>query len=195
MSEEIRFEPLFGPQELFNDTLSDVVCVSKNNETGEVFQYTSIVIALRDLVRYQGDSEFTVAMRRIIKTPVWTKADQQAGRLPEVGCYAVFMINDGIMPQGDIYNWENGDELEILKVFSGAVACVYNKSKKWAANISMTSIKPIETPEERAKREEDEFRDSIYADSPSFKTKEEIDAFNEGVRAAYRKLKMPEVQE
>ena len=64
-----KYIPVFGPQELFDGCLNDVVCVSKNDDTGEICQYISIVVALRDLTKYKGDSDFTVAMRRIKETP------------------------------------------------------------------------------------------------------------------------------
>ena len=141
---EIKYEAVFGPQELFNETMPDVICVSKNNETGELFQYASIVIALRDLVRYQGDSDFTVAMRRIIRTPIWTVEDQKAGKLPEVGAKLIYT--------------ETWDAFEFVGVIAG--------SMRWACKdfqdgflyfFEQSEMSPIETPEEKAARLREEW--------------------------------------
>ena len=227
MSEEIKYEPAFGPQELFYETMPNVVCVSKNDETGEVFQYTSIVIALRDLVRYQGDSDFTVAMRRIEEGPDsqlvtdgmpsfyvgssgacthkmaesdipvwcndvddtctamgfindclrltrkpkrWTIADQKAGRLPEVGAKCRQGHKDEIVVAVT--------EKFVVTECQDMSVCTTRK------DVFMRSYNPIETPEEKAQREEDEFISSLISvDIPvgGF--------FSQGARAAYRKLK------
>ncbi len=74
----IRYEPVFGDQKLFNGAPDDAVYVRYGRD---IFIFSSeincTVRSLRDIP--------IVAMRRIIRTPVWTKEDQDAGRLPEVG--------------------------------------------------------------------------------------------------------------
>lgn len=193
MSEEIKFDPLFGPQELFFDGMDDVVCVSKNNETGEKFHYTSIDIALRDLDRYEGDSDFTVAMRRIIKTPVWTKEDHQAGKLPEVGA----AISARVVMMVD----EDGDCIyEIVTAYFLGVDNV--DSELWHVRLlngriidaRIDDCNPIEKPEERAKREEDEVVKLLLSENVPDSSFEWRCLFERGVRAAYRKFKMSEVQ-
>lgn len=111
------------------------------------------------------------AMRRIIKEPKrWTVEDKKAGRLPEVGaeyfdknkCVCVFLFSDA-----EGYLWGRTE-------------------KSMASCTSLQLALPIETPEEKAKREEDEFVDVIvseYNNMPS------SISFKAGIRAAYRKLK------
>lgn len=168
---DIKYEAVFGDQSLFDGMMND--CEFASEEYGYMFANG----ALYYCERYNEKAGWSLsckshltfkpsAMRRIIRTPTWTVADQKAGKLPEVGCLAVFTLKNGIVQGGNIYNWEDGDEIEILKVFSSAVACVCNKSKKWAASISMTSIKPIETPREKYDRERDECIDKLLAKIP-----------------------------
>ncbi len=117
------------------------------------------------------------AMRRIIKTPVWTVADQQAGRLPEVGSKLIYT--------------ETRYEFEFVGVIAG--------SRRWACKdacdgllyfFESHEITPIETPAEKAQREEDEF---IVAMLDAASQEQLMSAgFKSGVIAAYRKLKCGE---
>lgn len=87
----MKYEAVFGPQELLESCLPPVICAVKNKNTGELFQYNKIEYALRDLVDYRGEANFSVAMRRIVEESPkpepkrWTVEDQKAGRLPCVG--------------------------------------------------------------------------------------------------------------
>ena len=92
------------------------------------------------------------AMRRIIKEPKrWTRADMDAGRLPEVGEW----IAD---PKGhecefvgcDLYSGDD-DKYHMWHVRYSTSLCASFPSDK---------CKPIETPEEKAQRERDEWVDN-----------------------------------
>ncbi len=177
MSEEIKYEAVFGDQSLFDGVSCAAIIVIKSNSTG---RYTITENECSDIVKLnvcQPDIE--IAMRRIIKTPVWTKADQQAGKLPEVGAIIHFT--------NDIKDVE----------FAGSSA----DRKSWVFKCSDGSMmfapescfKPIETPEERAKREEDEFVKSILKNEMPDSSQLWLDAVAFGARATYRKLKMTEL--
>ncbi len=110
------------------------------------------------------------AMRRIIKTPVWTVADQQAGRLPEVG--SIFTYRDETLTchfiDGDGEIWAHDIDNKIVTPL-------------------LRDCQPIETPAEKAQREEDEF---IVAMLDAASQEQLMSAgFKSGVIAAYRKLK------
>ena len=112
----------------------------------------------------QGLTEFSqitecgkpvLAMRRIIKTPVWTMADKLAGRLPEVGCKAVQI-------QGFC-------EVDVLMIHNGCVVvCNSEISDSRPAVFKIDSFMelftPIETQAEKAKRLEDEWVEKAYDD-------------------------------
>lgn len=119
-----------------------------------------------------------------IKSPEpkrWTVADQKAGRLPEVG---------------NICALSNGREIEYLgKSVGGTLHYARFTDDGDCIRIMINEIHPIETPDEKAARLENEFRDELYQEAPSFMTSNEVDAFNIGARLAYRKLKSePPVQ-
>ena len=78
-----------------------------------------------------------------IKTPVWTVTDQKAGRLPEVGAELIHKTK-GICYFVGVGLVENA--CWALKLQSGLI---YIAEKSWCS--------PIETPEERAKREREEW--------------------------------------
>ena len=110
-----------------------------------------------------------------IKTPVWTVADQKAGRLPEVG--SKYLGKNELNPEAElICDLIDGDE------------CVWghDKNKKMFCFYA-SNIKPIETPDEKAQREEDEF---VAAMLDAASQEQLMSAgFKSGVIAAYRKLK------
>lgn len=174
-----KITPVFGPQELFDGCLNDVVCVSKNYDTGEIFQYTSIVIALRDLTKYKGDSDFTVAMRRIEEVPEpkrWTWEDKKAGRLPEVGVSVV-----GVASHNEKFVVYVDDYVVVVKHKQDKdIVIVFNHSS------FLTTHNPIETPAEKSQREEDEFVTSI---TKCTATDGYSSGYIEGLRTAYRNLK------
>ena len=136
----------------------------------------------------QGLTEFSqitecgkpvLAMRRIIAEPKrWTVEDQKAGRLPEVGCRVDFCHKLNT-------NWRTGE----IKYIDNQVAVIKadDIDRHFVYEFDRVEFKPIETPEEKAQREEDEFISSLSgADIQDGTVK---DFFAQGARAAYRKLK------
>ena len=91
---EIKYEAVFGDQSLF-DGCSKYAVLAISDMT----PVASIVEFFEDdnlnFETFDVDSRrLKVAMRRIIKTPVWTHADNEAGRLREEWCdLALKIIN------------------------------------------------------------------------------------------------------
>ena len=119
-----------------------------------------------------------LAMRQIIAEPKrWTVADQKAGRMPEVGSRVDFCHKLNT-------NWRTGE----IKYIDNQVAVIKadDIDRPFVYEFDRVEFKPVETPEEKAQREEDEF--VFLVESEYNKTPNEI-SFKAGVRAAYRKLK------
>ena len=112
-----------------------------------------------------------IAMRRIIPEPKrWTQADKDAGRLPEVGVKCRQGHKDEIVVAVT--------EKFVVTECQDMSVCTTRK------DVFMRSYNPIETPEEKAQREEDEFVESTCRQNEPHST-----LYSDGVRAAYRKLK------
>ena len=138
MSEQYKYEPIFGDQSLFDGAPEDAVSV-RYGKSEYIFDSEEIKATtgqLRDVP--------VVAMRRIIRTPVWTVEDQKAGRLPEVGAKLIYT--------------ETWDAFEFVGVIAG--------SMRWACKdfqdgflyfFEQSEMSPIESPEEKAQRERDEW--------------------------------------
>ena len=86
-----------------------------------------------------------------IKTPVWTVADQQAGRLPEVGCRVSFCHKLNT-------NWRAGE----IKYIDDQVAVIKTDDidRPFVYEVDRVEFKPIESPEEKAKRLREEWCES-----------------------------------
>lgn len=134
---EFKYEPIFGDQSLFYGAPEDAVSV-RYGKSEYIFDSEEIKATtgqLRDVP--------VVAMRRIIKTPVWTVADQKAGLLPEKGAKyevdgcVVTHLGNGAAGYQNIFYFEYP---------SGA-----------CGNAHERMAKPIETPEEKAQRERNEW--------------------------------------
>ena len=146
MSEEIKFEPVFGDQSLF-DGCDENAIVVVDDMTG-VRKSSKIEFFSDDALNFEtvdiDSRRFKLAMRRIIKTPVWTVADQKAGRLPEVG--------------SKLFYTETGDAFEFVGVIAG--------SMRWACKgfqdgflyfFNQSEMSPIKPPEEKAARLREEW--------------------------------------
>ena len=166
----MKYEPVFGDQSLFYDAPEDAIFVVYGPVTygfkNNISEYT--------VGQLRGTP--VVAMRRIIpETKRWTVEDQKAGRLPEVGC--------------ECWHCKSKSVKSVIAVTATHIVINANNSVGVAPRFLlhdefMQYYMPIETPEEKAQREEDEFVDSLKS--------VEIHAgvfFNQGARAAYRKLK------
>ena len=177
----MKYEPVFGDQSLFDGAPSDSTHATKGGgfymvtEDGGV-QYLSRGPLNWDMCKCIGGH--LIAERRIIAEPKrWTVEDQKAGMLPEVG--------------SKFFEGGYGED-EVIKITDNSVVSL-RPGNHGAVSISKQiffmengSVYPIETPQEKAQREEDEFVslvESKYNHMP-----DEI-SFRAGIRAAYRKLK------
>ena len=135
-----KYTPVFGPQELFDNEFEPnaiaVIFIDRTNK----LHATSEAEIDRQL---QRTGSYVVAMRRIIKTPVWTVADQQAGRLPEVGAEVMCMDDSRHNFVGESIHAEHW-------------ALCHGKTKK-VFHIPATAVRPVETDTERQQRLKEEW--------------------------------------
>lgn len=173
----MKYEMIFGDEALFDGAPEDA------EYAGWFCQETRWYMVLNGKILFSDGGTWCTsdnpylsadiaAMRRIIKEPKrWTWEDKKAWRLPEVGanvigkravlCYEVALVTEKEI---------------ILKCCSG-ICHTYKH------NVFIEFFYPIQTPEEKAQREEDEFVADLYRKSIQDET------FEQGARAAYRKLK------
>ena len=195
MSEEIKYEAVFGDQSLFDGTLSACEFAS------EMYGYMFANGILYYCEKYNEKAEWSLsckshltfkpsAMRRIIRTPTWTVADQKAGKLPEVGCIVVRKKSND----------------ECLVVFkSSNVIVLFSESFSSAVSVSKSDFfnyfRALETPEEKAARLREEWcskaLDSagILSEMKRYELKrlgEYIGSIHDALQSG--ELKMPEVQ-
>lgn len=140
----IKYEPVFGDQSLFGDVgvFTGIDIVTRNVNDG-LYRTSRLTDTTNDYLRKNP----IVAMRRIIKTPTWTWEDKKAGRLPEVGCVVMAI---GVNEVARIAAINNDSVCSVCVVFEDGDFITLNFS----------GIAPIETPAEKAQREEDEFVES-----------------------------------
>ena len=155
---EIKYEPVFGPQELFDGFMDD--CEFASEEYGYKFANG----ALYYYERYNEKAGWALsckthltfkpsAMRRIIRTPTWTVADQKAGKLPAVGC--VVMVSPNCTATVTAVD-------NIQKVVS--VQC-----ENQALDIlAIHEMLPIESPEGKAARLRDEWVERAVGLTPVY---------------------------
>lgn len=173
---EIKYEAVFGDQAKLND---------QTNELAEVMLWHDFLgpkfVSLKELGEMNASGAIPsgsviLAMRRIIAEPKrWTVEDQKAGRLPETGS----LVKPIAAPISEFVGVDARDHgLWCFRYFSAERSYVFSCLKGRCS--------PIETPEEKAQREEDEFVSLV--ESKYNKMPNEI-SFKAGIRAAYRKLK------
>lgn len=196
---EIKYEAVFGPQELFDGAPEDAEYAGWFCQEIRWYMILNGKILFSDGGTWcTSDNPYLsadiAAMRRIIKEPErWTVEDQKAGRLPEVGVKVALNLSDEVVKSSAIQSWENGDELEVLRTFkkdepNGKYAsALFNLRTKTCGLVLTKYLSPIETAAEKAQREEDEF---IVAMLDAASQEQLMSAgFKSGVIAAYRKLK------
>lgn len=132
---EIKYEAVFGPQYLFKLPETEIIVVGPRGDKTE----SNIDL----MIGNTQDGYVIVAMRRIIKTPVWTVVDQKAGRLPEVGCLAEHV--------------KSHYKVEILAIRNGylvVLLCGSETQEPVVVPIDafLQYYQPIETPAEKAQR-------------------------------------------
>lgn len=143
--ENIKYEALLGDQDTLNEQPNKFVEVKLWHDL-----LGSNFVTLDELSELSArgkipDNTVIVAMRRIIRTPTWTTADKEAGRLPEVGC----RVAGGKIAFVNSFN-------VVTELESGAV--IVSSPKTF-----LNTFNPIESPEEKAARLEYEWVESaIY---------------------------------
>lgn len=138
---EIKDEPILGNQSLFNGAPEDAVCVIKTNDGNKYFFSENDSKAFGIYLCFAGQLE--ISMRRVIRTPVWTKADQLAGKLPEVGAEVMCMDDSRHNFVGE-------------SIHAGQWALCDGKTKK-VFHIPATAVRPVETDTERQQRLKEEW--------------------------------------
>ena len=139
---EIKYDAVFGDQALFYDAQSDCEMVGNGHHKIE-----NGIVKVWNFTEKQWTNNYkqqvTIdAMRRIIRTPTWTVADQKAGKLPEVGC--VVMVSPNCKATVTAVD-------SIQKVVSVQCEC------QALDILSIHEMLPIESPEEKAARMRDEW--------------------------------------
>ena len=146
---EYKYEPVFGDQSLFDGAPEDAVSV-RYGKSEYIFDSEEIKATtgqLRDVP--------VVAMRRIIPEPKrWTKADQLAGKLPEVGAKVIRVDHEdeGCNVIGEVIaTWRCAENNE------SSQTCLRLKDGTLFLVECYSELRPIETPAEKAQRERDEW--------------------------------------
>ena len=145
MKEQIKHEPVFGDQSLFECAPFDCIFVVRLQDGNKVYYGEYPKITTEPLFVVQSDY-ITFAMRRITRAPVWTREDQEAGRMPEVGVTVIAI--------------EYEEECKVAAINNNAVCVVFDDGEFITLHVS--GISPIEKPEERAKREREEWVNHAY---------------------------------
>jgi len=179
---EIKYEPLYGLQKPFDNGPADSTAYGLFRDGDEYIYYkidkTSVYCFDTDNQWSHIDGAPTIpflAMRRIIADPKrWTVEDQKAGRLPEVGW---------------VVRATGANEDARIAAINNDAVCVAFEDGGFIT-LHFSGIAPIESPEEKAQREEDEFVDSesFFIDVCTMSGPMKA-AYKQGARAAYRKLK------
>lgn len=147
----MKYEMIFGDQSLFDNASDGAVLAIKDTTSGRIHFFTNkgwIKSGLKH-ERHIGTSDNGIAMRRIIKEPKRrTWEDKKAGRLPDVGSKAVSVHGFCVV---DILAVRNGCVVACNSDISDARPCVFTIDN------FLELYTPIETPEERAKREREEW--------------------------------------
>ena len=165
---EIKYEPVFGDQALFDDDQSEAIVVVSFDDGAKVFIDAERYKIQSPLFGYNGS--FSIAMRSIIKVPTWTVADKKAGKLPEVGCNILL-----------------GERPHAIKAISGCLMCVYDAADGDLDIAYVSDAKPIESPEEKAQRLEDEFINYVlHHEKSQINSSEELVAAKRAIKLAYK---------
>lgn len=180
---EIKYDPVFGDQALFDGAPEDAEAVGG----GKPLQDALVFYKFSDgEFQYKYEAEIDdwkvstckhpqsviKAMRRIIRTPIWTVEDQQAGRLPEVGA----KIDGGTVVFVNSFNI-------VVELDSGAVIVSSHKT-------FLAVHKPIETDAERQQRLREEWVDSAITETEKRKdtTTDEYERLKARVKDIYDAL-------
>ena len=147
----MKYEMVFGEQLLFDGAPDDIVAVRLNDYSCISYGYLTKekldALSVMDLKAIP-----IAAMRRIIKTPVWTMADKLAGRLPEVGCRVDFCHKLNT-------NWRTGE----IKYIDNQVTVIKadDIDRPFVYEFDRVEFKPIESPAEKAQRLREEWKNNV----------------------------------
>ena len=146
MSKEMKYEAVFGNQDLFDGagTFTGLDVVTRSIASGNMMH-----CRLSDLTQESLREYPVIAMRRIIAEPKrWTVEDQKAGRLPDVGC--MVMVT-------------SVDECASVAAINNDAVCVVFYDGEFTT-LHKSGISPLETPEEKAERLRSEWINKAYVD-------------------------------
>ena len=183
---DIRYEPVFGDQSLFAKGPEDADIVGKYMGYLRFYKVCNSGMYLyRQDIWHKADNDYPgvplLAMRRIIPAPKrWTQADKDAGRLPDVGCKC-----------------RQGSKDEIVVAVTGkfvVTECQDMSVCTTRNDVFIRSYKPIESPEEKAQRERDEWckKASFIIPSVTGGLISDLGCIHDALLSG--ELKMPEVQ-
>ena len=169
----MKYEMIFGDERLFDGYYDEnvfIVIATSNGQKFVIGEFTEYGIIDCDI---KSDG-LRIAMRRIIAEPKrWTVEDQKAGMLPEVGWMVMVTSVD--------------ECASVAAINNDAVCVVFHDGE--FTTLHKSGISPIETPEEKAERLEDEFVNELMKDSQVIYTSsEQLAMCRKTARAAYRKL-------
>ena len=188
----MKYEMIFGDEALFDGAglLSGVDIVTRNVDDGlyrasRLSDYTPSTIRKNPIV----------AMRRIIKTPVWTEKDRRSKKLPPVGMI-VKWVNESYTAgiEGAAYP-EVGTDVLILAETDNATLSKKGVVFKWHTKhgvlTSFTTramdFSPIETPAEKSQRLEDEFINYVlHHEKSQINSSEELVAAKRAIKLTYK---------
>lgn len=180
-----KYIPVFGPQDLFDGAPEDsVIAIKRPFIRGVRSEKIYFFSTTFDAVMMAGScfnfnnvilKTDEYAERRIIKEPNrWTWENKKAGWLPEVGCRAIWHDDNGMKYTVKIETAFFGNECAVSiddeAIYFAEKFCLF----------------PIETPTEKAQREEDEFVDALVSE---YNKMPSSTSFKAGIRAACRKMK------
>ena len=166
----MKYEMIFGDEGLFFDAQKDCEMVGNGHHKVENGKLMVWNFSEKRWCNSHTNTITISAMRRIIAEPNrWTVEDQKAGRLPPAG--SKYLAGTHNIELECLYNDSKGNAWGF-----DAQGEVYGFAIKYCS--------PIETPAEKAQREEDEFVESTCRQNEPHST-----LYSDGVRAAYRKMK------
>ena len=144
----MKYEPIFGDQNLFNKAKNSTVSVAKYADVIVFFDsYNLLFDQILAWSRNTACDRPVFAMRRIIPEPNrWTWEDKKAGRLPDVGVIVKEIAYKSAYP----VELGDGYECKIIGVYKDEVCLQFDDGSMRIDSIK--NIEPVETPEEKAAR-------------------------------------------
>ena len=176
----MKYEMIFGDKGLFDSLIvPNHAEVLRYNDYSKEYLWGDLN-TVKLLTSKELEDIPIVAMRRIIikEHKRWTWEDKKAGRLPEVGCDIQYIDSQKRVSVIAI----NSNEIVLLAKSNGSKFFVLDPYSL------LQYYNPIETPDEKAQREEDEFVTSLCKELDGTSLQHDS-IYERGVRAAYRKLK------